>query len=324
MMALFVFAFVLLLESMARGLMVWTDAKRLLRAIDGQPFSTMISRQDGFSWTSIWKFGAGSLESAHQLLLPEIEALRVVQSRVPATLTLPQLFPETEMKDVWGGYLDILAKRRSRFSQEARDIVASNVKSQDQEEQTLLKNFGKLQHRLADAAAVLLTYLHEEYAKHPKHECGTPDTDALKALRFKPLQSFEEFAEHYLSLVYVNYIVTILLRIRTLAVAAVGIFVLNVLAISSYAFEPRAILRTLMFTVFLVMTACFGFVYAQMHRDRALSRITDTAPEKLGADFWFRMLGVTGLPLLSLLATEFPSIGNWAFSWFEPAVRALR
>ncbi len=146
----------------------------------------------------------------------------------------------------------------------------------------------------------------------------------MKRLRCKPLNTFEELSEHYVSLVYINYIITILLRIRTLAMAAVGIFVFDVLAVSSYPFEPRAILRTLMFTVFVALTICFGVVYGQMHRDRTLSRITDTKPEELGSDFWFRMLGVTGLPLLTLVATEFPSIGNFIFSWVEPAMKALR
>jgi hypothetical protein len=32
------------------------------------------------------------------------------------------------------------------------------------------------------------------------------------------------------------------------------------------------------------------------------------------------MLTVTLLPLLSLLATQFPMVGNFLFSWIEPAV----
>ena len=187
----------------------------------------------------------------------------------------------------------------------------------------LLADFQNLQMKLADAAAVLLTLLQDGYQKHPVHHCEL-DAESLKKLRATPLKTFEELSEHYVSLVYINYVITILLRIRTLAMAAVGIFVFDVLAVSSYPFEPRAILSTFMFTVFVALTICFGIVYAQMHRDRTLSRITNTKPEELGSDFWVRMLGVTALPLLSLVATEFPSVGDFIFSWLEPAMKALR
>lgn len=42
-----------------------------------------------------------------------------------------------------------------------------------------------------------------------------------------------------------------------------------------------------------------------MHRYRTLSRITDTRPEELGSDFWFRMQGIIGLPLLGLWPRRF-------------------
>ena len=36
------------------------------------------------------------------------------------------------------------------------------------------------------------------------------------------------------------------------------------------------------------------------------------------------MLTVTVFPLASLLATQFPAISVFLFSWVEPAVKALR
>ena len=324
LIALLLFSFVLLLESTLRGLMVWVDAKRLLRSIDNQPFSEMISRQDGFSWTSIWKIGTGSLDSAHRLIMAEMETLRVIQEKVTPSQELPTLFPTEQVSEVWGIYLALLARRRSRGGTPHPPILidgstAPAVVSED----ALLSNFQKLQQKLADAAGKLLTVLQAGYEERPAIRKEL-DVETTKKLRAKPFKTFEELSEHYVSLVYVNYVITILLRIRTLAMAAAGIFVFDVLALSSYPFEPRAILRALMFTVFVGLTICFGVVYGQMHRDRTLSRITDTKPEELGSDFWFRMLGVTGLPLLTLLATEFPSIGNFIFSWIEPAMKALR
>jgi len=41
----------------------------------------------------------------------------------------------------------------------------------------------------------------------------------------------------------------------------------------------------LMLFLFALILALVGFVFAQMHRDATLSRITDTTPGELGIDF---------------------------------------
>ena len=73
-----------------------------------------------------------------------------------------------------------------------------------------------------------------------------------------------------------------------------------------------------------MLTVCFAVAYAQMHRDPTLNRIPDTKPGESGGDFWLRMLTVTVFPLVSLLATQFPSIGSFFYLWIEPAIKALR
>jgi hypothetical protein len=324
LIALLLFSFVLLLESALRGIMTWSDVRRLLRSIDSQPFSKMISRADGFSWTSIWKIGAGTVDSAHRLLMAEMDTLRTIQTKISRALYVPELFPALAVERVWTIYLALLERRRLGEPALPTPIVQDSTGAPlEISEDALLLDFRALQMKLADAAAVLLNLLQARYEQSPSHNCE-PDKESLKKLRATPLHTFEELSEHYVSLFYINYIITLLLRIRTLAMAAVGIFVFDVLAVSSYPFEPRAILRAFMFTVFAALTICFGTVYAQMHRDRTLSRITDTKPEELGLDFWVRMLGVTGLPILTLVATEFPSVGGFLFSWIEPAMKALR
>lgn len=109
-----------------------------------------------------------------------------------------------------------------------------------------------------------------------------------------------------------------------MAASAVGVFVLFVLAIMSYPFEPRGPIRSILLVIFAALMTTITLVYAQMHRDEVLSRITQTTSGKLGVDFWLRMVGFVGLPLISLLAYQFPSIGNFLFSWVEPSVRSIR
>lgn len=222
------------------------------------------------------------------------------------------LLPSVQLESVWNEYSSILEIHRSS---DAKGRRSTEVK-----EAALLQTYGALQSHLAASAGSLLDVLTRHYQDNPQL-CDEPGDESSKQKCREVPVTAKELAEHFVSMVYINYIVTILLHIRTLAATAVGIFVLDVLAVNSYPFEPRAFLRTSILGVFAVITACFALVYGQMHRDPILSRMTDTKAGELGGDFWFRMLSLTGLPIASLLATEFPSIGNFLFSWIEPVLK---
>src|SRR5262249_11750540 len=138
------------------------------------------------------------------------------------------------------------------------------------------------------------------------------------------LPQSQALAEEFVSLVYVNFLVTVLLRMRTLVLTAGGIYVLLVLSISVYPFEPNPALQTLAVALILLMGAVVGYVYAEMHRDVILSRLTSTTPGELGKDFWIKFASAAAIPVLSLLAAQFPSITQFLFSWLEPALEALK
>jgi hypothetical protein len=63
--------------------------------------------------------------------------------------------------------------------------------------------------------------------------------------------------------------------------------------------------------------------FAQMDRDAILSRLSGTEPGKLDRDFYYRVVSYGALPLLALLASQFPSIGRFLFSWLQPGLNAL-
>jgi hypothetical protein len=67
-----------------------------------------------------------------------------------------------------------------------------------------------------------------------------------------------------------------------------------------------------------------GTVLAQMDRDAILSRLSNTTPGKFHyGSFLKHMLAVGGLPLITVLATLFPAIGNLLFSWAGPVLENL-
>jgi hypothetical protein len=131
-------------------------------------------------------------------------------------------------------------------------------------------------------------------------------------------------AEEFVALVYVNFLITVLLRMRTMVMAAIGMYVFIVLSMNVYPFEPHAALQTLAVVLLAVMGVAVAFVYAQMHRDPILSRLTSTTSGELGWDFWLKLASAGAIPVFSLLAVQFPEINRFLFSWLEPALQAVK
>jgi len=131
-------------------------------------------------------------------------------------------------------------------------------------------------------------------------------------------------AERFVALVYLNFILVVLLRMRTLGIAVAGLYVFLLLSVNSYPFEPRTALRSAAILLLLFIIGIVGYVCAEAHRDSILSLVTQTKPGELGIQFWLRMGSLFALPLISLLVSQFPSLNNVLFSWLEPAVNALK
>jgi hypothetical protein len=95
------------------------------------------------------------------------------------------------------------------------------------------------------------------------------------------------------------------------------------LSLTSYPFEPHNGIRAVLFLLLVLILIVVCVVYIQLYRDPILSRITDTNPGELGADFWVRIGTYAALPVLSLLATQYPEVGRLFFSWLQPVLDAL-
>jgi hypothetical protein len=130
-------------------------------------------------------------------------------------------------------------------------------------------------------------------------------------------------AERFVCFVYLNFVLAVLLRLRVFAFSAAGMYVFLMLSLTSYPFEPRLAIRSFLILLLLLILAIVASVYAQVHRDPTLSRITNTKAGELGADFWLRIASFAALPTLGLLVAQFPEIGGFFFSWLQPALDAL-
>jgi hypothetical protein len=100
-------------------------------------------------------------------------------------------------------------------------------------------------------------------------------------------------------------------------------YVFILIGITQYPFEPRGAIQVTLVLLLAFIVVVVGMVLAQIYRDATLSTITETTPGELGRDFWVRMTGFVALPLFSLLASQFPSVNRFFYSWLQPAIQAL-
>jgi len=143
-------------------------------------------------------------------------------------------------------------------------------------------------------------------------------------LKKSDLEMPRAIEEEFVALVYVNFLQSVLLQMRTLVICAGGMYVLLLCSMSVYPFEPHLALQILSVTLLVVMAAAVGFVYKEMHRDAILGRLTSSTAGELGWDFWLKFVSAGAIPVFSLLAVQFPEIGKFLFSWLEPALQGLK
>jgi hypothetical protein len=184
----------------------------------------------------------------------------------------------------------------------------------------LMEEIEKLQQAMADTAAEIVDKMLVPWWTCDKATVVSEDAGIKK----EQLPLTRALGEEYAALVYVNFLITVLLRMRTLVVTAIGMYVFIVLSMNVYPFEPHPALQTVAVALLALMGVAVGFVYAQMHRDPILSRLTSTASGELGWDFWLKLASAGAIPVFSLLAVQFPEISRFLFSWLAPALQAIK
>ncbi len=128
-------------------------------------------------------------------------------------------------------------------------------------------------------------------------------------------------AEEFLAIRYVALIRTVLVNIHDLMLFVSLAFVFAIVAWNSYPFQPHEQIDLCFTVLMILLTIGFVTVFAQMHRNAILSRITSTKPNELGMDFYLRLLTFGAVPVLTWLAYQFPSIGSTLFRILQPSLQ---
>jgi hypothetical protein len=143
------------------------------------------------------------------------------------------------------------------------------------------------------------------------------DEGAPKTCSHGEYPEYIQRAEEFIAIRYLALIRAVMVNLRYLMTFVTSSFVLAIVAWNSYPFEPRQLINWL-FTILLAsLGIAIVWVFAQMHRDPILSRITDKKPNELGWDFYLRIASFGGVPVLTWLAYNYPQIGGTLFKLLQ-------
>lgn len=131
-------------------------------------------------------------------------------------------------------------------------------------------------------------------------------------------------AEEFLAHRYLCLLRAVLVNLRYLMGFVSTAFVLSIVAWNSYPFQPRAGIDWIFTGLLFVLGAGIVAVFAQMHRNPILSRITDTNINELGLPFFIRLATFGAVPVFTWLAYQFPGLGNTLLKIVQPGLSALK
>jgi hypothetical protein len=122
------------------------------------------------------------------------------------------------------------------------------------------------------------------------------------------------------------YFQQVFAQLRYWLMASMGTGLLLIAGIAIYAFEPKRFTMLVAWGVLSLVSAWTLVIFVQMSRDPTLSAIGGTDPGKITYDWPFvsNVLAYGVVPVLGLIASQFPSLGRLIGGLLDPLARLLR
>jgi hypothetical protein len=158
----------------------------------------------------------------------------------------------------------------------------------------------------------------------PLEAVAIADGEIEKAAPQEQQPDAGRLAESLVALHYSPYLVYCVRQIRNLLFSLSIGFLLLVASLNSYSYQAPQFIGKALLVLFLLMGAVTFRCIVGMERDPILSRIAGTTPGKLDMESYFKLIGYGALPILALLASQFPSVSGWLYTWITPTLEALR
>lgn len=140
-----------------------------------------------------------------------------------------------------------------------------------------------------------------------------------------PRGPMRQALEGFFSVRVAIYVFNVQMQLRNLLFSATAGMLLVLLAFASHPFQPRsAILLGLTILVFAGVSVAY-LAFVKMEKNEILSYMGGTTAGRVSVDrtFFGYVLTYVVLPLLGLVAAQFPEIGDAVYAWLNPATKGL-
>jgi hypothetical protein len=285
-----------------RYLFMWNRLRRISRGLERGPLRRAFSRfPDTYAWTPLWYEDAE--RRAYAISARSLECIQALVAR--------------------GGSAAVNGALCATMSQAFETVVSLDTDHGDADERSAA--IRRLQSIFHGAACEILKH---DLADHWARDGGSDTLDKLaeenpEKSALTRADQRRLLAEEFVALRFVGLIHYQSSQLKNL-VALLGVgFVLAVAAVGSYPFLAARLCVWSLAAAFVVFGAAVVISFAQMDRDAILSRLNGTVAGKLDLSFYLRAVSYGGLPLLTLLASEFPSFGHSLMAWVQPTLTAL-
>jgi hypothetical protein len=212
---------------------------------------------------------------------------------------------------------------------EAKDESALKSSSDElwrkvnQRSNEVLKAFKDVQREIARVADFLLKTLRQSWYVEVNRITAVdcPDVEEKSthlAESPEPIKVTQLLREEWVALVYIHYGRMVLAQIRTRLIAAATLYLFLVWACNSYPFLNRHLLLIALAFMLAILSLVGISTYASINRDAILSRVTSHKPGELDLDFYLKTASLVGIPLIGFIASQFPEVSSFLFSWIEP------
>ena len=290
-----------LLWDLAMAAVLWRRLKSgLLIPLESSPLRRGFNSISGLTWKSLWLMPQSPAVQYRALTRSMEQASRTCMDPW-ADARVGGISLRQSIDTMWKSYSD------GRF----QDSIA---------------NFCQVQRRLACMGQKLLLHLQQLWSNELSliTEPDRSDRTTFSAGAQTKPELLRAVLEEWVALIYIHYIRLILVHIRTRLATSAMLYVLLVWAITSYPFINRHALTIGLCAILGVLALVVISTYASINRDPILSRTINEKPDRLDLDFFWKTASMVGIPFLGLVASQFPEVSRFLFSWIEPGMAAIK
>ncbi len=300
----FFFAILLLPASLAAFFRFASLWRALRRVIVRQEWSRLgpafQSCQEELEWQSLKVWGP-SKKHNYSTLIGSVELLRRLCQR-------PERPRVTEEVVRVGGQPSTLSQLAQRAEESLAEALEANARGEMESERAA---------RIRALAALDDASQHVQRMLNHLDAPGAADADA---------EIRKELTE-YVALRAIAYIRYVFAEIRNSLLAfTVGILFL-LAGLASFHFQPTRSVYVLLWSVIGVVAVWTVTVFMQMDRNTVLSRIGGTTPGELNpikSGLLLRIAAFVLPPVITLIVTQFPRLGQPLSSWLNPLFRVFQ